>query len=146
MTSPEFGPEPWEPELIPGLRREQPEEAVMLHADLPQPLGRAVVAQLEPDRGLELLKLPGPQLDVEAVPLVGDLDDLGPRESVDPEPVPVDEDSRGADAEHDVHVLRVLGVVQAHAVHGQLLGVLKVVQLGLSGGLALQGGPGKRIQ
>jgi len=40
-----------------------------------------------------------------------------------------DQNSGRADAEHDVDVLRVLGVMQADAVHGQLLRVLKVVQL-----------------
>ena len=35
-------------------------------------------------------------LDVEVVPLVGDLEDLGPSKAVYPEPVPVDEQSVGA--------------------------------------------------
>ncbi len=134
----EFRPESREPELLPRLRGQEPEEAVMLDADLPQPLGRAMVAQLEADRRLELLELARPELNEEPVPLVRDLDDLGPGEAVDPEAVAVDEDAGRADAQHDVDVLRVLGVVEAHAVHGKLLRVLQVVELGLGRRLTLQ--------
>lgn len=63
-----------------------PEECVMFDARLPQLLGGAVVGELEADRGLELLELSGPQLHVEVVPLVADLQDLGPREAIDTEP------------------------------------------------------------
>ena len=45
--------------------------------------------------------------------------------------VSVDEQPGGADAQHDVDALRVLGRVQVDTVHGQLLGVLQVVHLGL---------------
>ena len=51
-------------------------------------------------------------------------------------PVPEDEDPGGADAEKDVKVLRVLGRVQGHPVHGQLLGVLQVLHLSLGRGQA----------
>ena len=125
----ELGSEPGESELLSRLRRQEPEEGVVLDADLPEPLCRAVIVQLEADGRLELLELSRPQLDEESVSLVRDLDDLRPSEAVDPEPVAVDQDSGGADAEHDVHVLRVLGVVQADAVHRKLLGIFEVVQL-----------------
>ena len=57
-----------------------PEEAVVLDTDLPQTLGGLVALELEPNGGLEVLELPGTDLDVESVPLVGDLDDLRPSE------------------------------------------------------------------
>jgi len=44
-----------------------------------------MILELEPDGGLEMFELPRPDLDVEPVPLVRDLDDLGPREPVDPQ-------------------------------------------------------------
>ena len=56
-------------------------------------------------RGTHLTR---PDLDVEVAPLVGDFEDLGPGEAVDPQPVPVDEEAVGADAQHDVDALRVL--------------------------------------
>lgn len=37
------------------------------------------------------LYLAGPDFDVEVVPFVGDFEDFGPGESVDPQPVSVDE-------------------------------------------------------
>ena len=75
-----------------------PEERVMLHTDLPEPLGRAMVAQLEPDRRLELLKLARTKFDEESVSLVRNLDDLRPGKPVDPESVSIDEDSGRANA------------------------------------------------
>lgn len=57
----------------------------MLDARLPQLLSSAMVSQLEADGRLELLELPGPQLHVEVVTLVADLQDLGPREPIDAE-------------------------------------------------------------
>ena len=71
-----------------------PEKAVVLHANLPQPLGRAVVVQLEPDRGFKLFEFARPEFDKEAISFIRDLDDFGPSESVDPEPVPVDRVTR----------------------------------------------------
>lgn len=47
-------------------------------------------------------------LDVEVVPFVGDLQDLGPGEPVDPESVSVDQQAAAAHAQHDGHALRVL--------------------------------------
>lgn len=47
-------------------------------------------------------------LDVEIVPLVRYLQDLWPRESVDPQSVSVDEKATTAHAQHDSHALRVL--------------------------------------
>ena len=44
-----------------------------------------MILEFEPDGGLEMFELPRPDLDVEPVPLVRDLDDLGPREPVDPQ-------------------------------------------------------------
>lgn len=51
-------------------------------------------------------------LDVEVVPLVGDLEDLRPGEPVDPEPVSVDQQPAAAHAQHDGHALRVLHTTQ----------------------------------
>lgn len=51
-------------------------------------------------------------LDVEVVPLVGDLEDLWPREPVDPEPVSVDQQATTAHSQHDGHTLRVLHTTQ----------------------------------
>ena len=56
---------------------------------------------------------------------------------IDPEPVPVDEDAGAADPEHDIYTLAVPGRLQAYPVHGELLGVVQVVQLSLRRGLAL---------
>lgn len=75
-----------------------PEESMMLYACFPEFLGRPVIGQFEADGRLELLELAGPDLDVEIVPLVGDLENLGPREPVDPEPVSVDRQAGRADA------------------------------------------------
>ena len=41
--------------------------------------------------------LPRPDLDVEVTPLVGDLENFGPGEAVDPQPVPVDKQAIGTD-------------------------------------------------
>ena len=41
-----------------------------------------VILQLEPNGGLEVFELPGPNLDVEPVALVRDLDDLRPSKSI----------------------------------------------------------------
>lgn len=48
-------------------------------------------------------------LDVEVASLVGDLEYLWPGKAVDPQAVPVDEQTVGAHAQHDVNPLRVLG-------------------------------------
>ena len=68
---------------------------MVLDGDLPQALGRLVVGAAEADRGLVLLELAGPQLQVEVVALVADLEDLGPREAVDAQVVPEHEQARG---------------------------------------------------
>lgn len=47
-------------------------------------------------------------LDVKVAPLVGDLEYFGPCEAVDPQPVPVDEQTVCTDTQHDVNPLRVL--------------------------------------
>ena len=52
--------------------------------------------------------LSGADLDVEVVPLVGDLEDLGPGKAVDPQAVLVDQQPAGTHTQHDVHALRVL--------------------------------------
>lgn len=49
--------------------------------------------------------LPWADLDVEVAPLVGNLEDLGPGEAVDAQPVPVDEEAIGAHTQHDVDAL-----------------------------------------
>lgn len=59
----------------------------MFDTSLPQLLSCAMVGELEADGGLELLELAGPQLHVEVVPLVADLQNLWPRETVDAESV-----------------------------------------------------------
>lgn len=53
--------------------------------------------------------LAGPDFDVKVVPLVGDLEDFGPSEPVDPQPVSVDEQATCTNSQHDLHTLRVLG-------------------------------------
>jgi hypothetical protein len=67
---PELGPEPGEPELFSRLRRQEPEEAVMLNTDLPKSLSSTVVTQLEPDGRLELFELSRTKFDEESVPFV----------------------------------------------------------------------------
>jgi hypothetical protein len=54
---PELGPEPREAELFSRFWRQETEEGVVLDADLPESLGRSVVAQLEPDGGFELVSM-----------------------------------------------------------------------------------------
>lgn len=49
--------------------------------------------------------LPRADFDVEVAPLVGNLEDLGPGEAIDAQPVPVDEEAIGTDAQHDVNTL-----------------------------------------
>ena len=66
-----------------------PEEGMMLYSSLPQALRHLMVGQLEANGALKLLKLSWPDLDVEVVALVGDLEDLGPGKAVDAQAVPV---------------------------------------------------------
>jgi len=89
----EFGTESRESEFLAWFRRQEPEEGVVLDANLPQSLGRAMVAQLEADGRFELLELAGTQLDEEAVSFVRNFDNLWPSEPVNPEPISVDENS-----------------------------------------------------
>lgn len=58
------------------------------------------------------LYLAGPDFDVEVIPLVGDFEDFGPSKSVDPQPVPVDEQATRTNSQHDLHTLRVLETTQ----------------------------------
>lgn len=58
-----------------------------------------------------------PDLDVEVAPLVGDLEYFGPGEAVDPQAVPVDEQTVCAHAQHDVDPLRVLPRGRRAATH-----------------------------
>ena len=57
--------------------------------------------------------LSGADFDVEVVALVGDLEDLGPREPADAQLIAVDEQTRCTDADHDVHALLVLPARQS---------------------------------
>ena len=52
---------------------------MVFHTDLPEPFGRLVILKLEADGRLKVLEFARPNLDVESVPLVRNLDDLGPR-------------------------------------------------------------------
>lgn len=47
-------------------------------------------------------------LDVEVAPLIGDLEDLWPCEAVDPQPVTVNEQTVGANAQHYLNPFRIL--------------------------------------
>lgn len=69
--------------------------------------------------GTAVSHLSGSDLDVEVVPLVGDLEDLWPREPVDPEPVSVDQQTTAAHAQHDGHTLRVLHTTQPSLISRQ---------------------------
>lgn len=55
-----------------------------------------------------------PNLDVKVVPLVGDLEDFGPGEAVDPQPVSVDEQAACTHAQHYLHTLGVLWETHTH--------------------------------
>ena len=68
-------------------------------------------------------------LDVKVIPLVGNLEDLGPCEAVNTKAIPVDEKPRGTNTDHDVNILAVLGLMEVHSVHSQFLGILQVVEL-----------------
>lgn len=57
-------------------------------------------------------------LNVEVAPLVGDLEYFGPSEAVDPQAVPVDEQTVCTDPQHDVNPLRVLPPGCTAATHG----------------------------
>lgn len=116
---PELGTQPRKQRvLLIDLGRHQPEEGVMLHARLPQLLGRPVVGQLEADGGFELLELARTYFDVEIVPLVADLQDLGPGEAVYSQPVAVHQQAGRAHAQHDVDPFRILCGMQIDPVHG----------------------------
>lgn len=52
--------------------------------------------------------LAGTDFDVEVVPLVGDLEDFGPSEPVDPQSVSVDEQATCTNSQHDLYTLRVM--------------------------------------
>ena len=72
-------------------------------------------ARLEPGRPLSpliILKctayLSRSYLNVEVAPLIGDLKDLWPGEAVDPQPIPVNQQAVGTDAQHYVDPFRIL--------------------------------------
>ena len=67
-----------------------------------------MVRELESDGGFELLELAGANLDVKVVPFVGNLEDFGPSESVDPQSIAEDQNAGGANPDQDVHTVRVL--------------------------------------
>ena len=125
--------------LLRRFGRHEPEEGVVFDAHLPQPLGRLVIGQLESDRRLVLFKLAGPDFDVEPVASVGYLQNFRPGESVDAQAVLVDEQAGGAHAQENVDGFGVARLVQVHSVHGQLFGILQVVQFGFFGRLRLVG-------
>ena len=50
-----------------------------------------------------IVYLSRPNLDVEVAPFVGDFEDLGPGEAVDPQPIAVDQQPVGTDTKHDVN-------------------------------------------
>lgn len=60
----------------------------------------------------EVSHLSRPDLNVEVVPFVGDLQDLWPGEPVDPQSIPVDQQAAAAHAQHNGHALRVLHTTQ----------------------------------
>ena len=66
-----------------------PEECMVLHTDLPQPLSRPVIGRFEPHSALKGLEFSGSNLDVKIASLVRYLQDLQPGEPVDVEPVDV---------------------------------------------------------
>ena len=68
-------------------------------------------------------------LNIKVIPLVGNLEDLGPCEAVNTKAIPVDEKPRGTNTDHDVNILAVLGLMEVHSVHSQFLGILQVVEL-----------------
>lgn len=53
--------------------------------------------------------LSGAYFDVEIIPFVGDLEDLGPGEPVDAQAIAVDQKTTGAHAQHDLNTLGILG-------------------------------------
>ena len=81
---------------------------MVFDACLPQSFCGFVIGQLESDGRFELLELSGTNLDVEVVPFVGNLEDLRPSESVDPEAVAEDQDAGGADADQDINAVGIL--------------------------------------
>lgn len=107
----------------------------MFNASLPKLLSGAMIGQLEPDGRLELLELPRSNLDVEIVPLIADLQNLGPGETIHLQPVSINQKARSANPQHNIDSFGILSVVQIDPVHSQLLSVLQVVQLGLGGTL-----------
>lgn len=108
----------------------------MFHTNFPQPLCCFVIWEFKPDCALELFQLSEnrkrrvsntfrqtadltksnetsshlsrPDLDVEVVPLVGDLKYFGPGEAIDAEFISVDEEAAGTNSQHDLHTLRIL--------------------------------------
>lgn len=60
--------------------------------------------------------LRGPDFYVEVASFVRDLKDFRPREAVDSQLILVDHQAAGADAQHDVHTLKVLKREQSRAL------------------------------
>ena len=67
----------------------------------PDPAARVHSISVDPSEDGEFPRqahLPRPDLDVEVTPLIGDLENLGPGEAVDSQPVPVNEQAIGTDS------------------------------------------------
>lgn len=65
----------------------------------------ALNSRVSEDDGTHLSR---PDLDVEVVPLVGDLEYFGPGEAIDAQFISVDEQAAGTNPQHDLHSLRIL--------------------------------------
>lgn len=72
----------------------------------------ALNSRVSEDDGTHLSR---PDLDVEVVPLVGDLEYFGPGEAIDAQFISVDEQAAGTNPQHDLHSLRILTETQTDA-------------------------------
>jgi len=107
----------------------QAEEAVVLHAGLPQRFGVLVAAHSESQQGVIVLAGLASQLDEEVLALERHLDHLAPREGVDPQRVLEDQQSHRRHAQLQLLAIGVGGLVQVNPIQLQSLGVLQVVVL-----------------
>ena len=86
---------------------------------------------------LIFLYLTRSELQIKVIALVRNLEYFGPTESINAQMISEYEETRGAHTNEYIDAVGVLGIVQVHAIHGQLDRILQIVHFGLGGRLTL---------
>ena len=103
----------------------------MFDADFPHAFCCFVSLHFEPNCLLVTVGFSRSNSDEEIVTFVRNLEYFGPRNSVDFDLIPEDQNAGPVDADVNVDVVRVQTGVQVSAIHGQLLGILDVVHFSI---------------